>query len=84
LAAGLLLGWKPLPAVLLGGATYVSSSGIIARVLAELGRLNNPETPAVLSLLVLEDLAMAVYVPVVGVLLAGNGPRTIASATARN
>jgi CPA2 family monovalent cation:H+ antiporter-2 len=37
--------------------TYISSSGIIARVLAELGRLKNPETPAVLSVLVLEDLA---------------------------
>lgn len=34
--AGLLLGWRPLPAVLLGGVTYISSSGIIAKVLAEL------------------------------------------------
>src|SRR5690242_17238294 len=78
LIAGLLLGWKPLPSVLLGGATYISSSGIIAKVLAELGRLTNPETPAVLSVLVLEDLAMAVYLPIVGVLLAGGGPPTVA------
>ena len=78
LLAGLLLGWKPLPSVLLGGATYVSSSGIIARVLGELGRLNYPETPSILSVLVLEDLAMAVYLPLVGVLIAGGGPRTIA------
>ena len=63
LIAGLLLGWLPLPSVLLGGVTYVSSSGIIAKVLNELGRLNNPETPTVLSILVLEDLAMAVYLP---------------------
>ncbi len=71
--AGLLLGWGPLPAVLLGGVTYISSSGIAARVLAESGRLNSPETPAVLSVLVLEDLAMAVFLPVVAVLLVGQG-----------
>ena len=74
-AAGLLLRWKPLAAVLLGGVTYVSSSGVIAKVLAELRRLNNPETPAVLSL---EDLAMAVYLPLVAVLLAGGGPGRMA------
>jgi CPA2 family monovalent cation:H+ antiporter-2 len=78
LLAGLLLKWKPLAAALLGGVTYVSSSGVIAKVLAELRRLNNPETPAVLSILVLEDLAMAVYLPLVAVLLAGGGPARIA------
>jgi monovalent cation:H+ antiporter-2, CPA2 family len=78
LLAGLLLKWKPLAAILLGGVTYVSSSGVIAKVLAELRRLNNPETPAVLSILVLEDLAMAVYLPLVAVLLAGGGPARMA------
>ena len=71
--AGLALGWKPLAAVLLGGVTYISSSGVIAKVLAELRRLQNPETPAIISVLVLEDLAMAVYLPLVAVLLAGGG-----------
>ena len=69
LIAGLLLGWKPLAAVLLGGVTYISSSGVIAKVLAELRRMDCPETPVVLAVLVLEDLAMAVYLPVVAVLL---------------
>jgi CPA2 family monovalent cation:H+ antiporter-2 len=79
LLAGLFLKWKPLTAVLLGGVTYVSSSGVIAKVLSELRRLNNPETPAVLSILVLEDLAMAVYLPASGcVLLAGGGPARMA------
>jgi monovalent cation:H+ antiporter-2, CPA2 family len=73
LIAGVLLGWKPLPSVLLGGITYISSSGIIAKILAELGRLSNPETPSVLTVLVLEDLAMAIYLPLVGALLAGGG-----------
>jgi CPA2 family monovalent cation:H+ antiporter-2 len=53
LVAGLLLGWRPLAALLRGGVTYISSSGIVARVLGELRRLDNPETPTVLSILVL-------------------------------
>ena len=73
LIGGLLLRWGPLPSVLLGGVTYISSSGIIARVLAELKRMNNPETPSVISVLVLEDLAMAVYLPLVAALLVGGG-----------
>jgi CPA2 family monovalent cation:H+ antiporter-2 len=76
--AGFLLGWKPLAAVLLGGVTYISSSGVIAKVLAELRWLGNPETPSVLSVLVQEDLAMAVYLPLVGVLLVGGEPLRIA------
>jgi CPA2 family monovalent cation:H+ antiporter-2 len=67
--AGLLLGWRLLPSVLLGGITWISSSGVIARILSELRRMDNAETPAILSVLVLEDLAMAVYLPVVAVLL---------------
>ncbi|MDP8942600.1 MAG: cation:proton antiporter [Actinomycetota bacterium] len=71
LLAGLLLGWDATAAFLLGGATYISSSGVIAKVLEDLGRLGNRETPSVLSLLVIEDLAMAAYLPVATVLLAG-------------
>jgi CPA2 family monovalent cation:H+ antiporter-2 len=74
LAVGLLLGWDLAAAVALGGVTYVSSSGVIAKVLADLGRLGNRETPTVLSLLVLEDLVMAAYLPLLGVLLRGPGP----------
>jgi len=78
--AGILLGWKPLPAVLLGGVTSISSTGVIAKLLSELGRHENPETPVVLSVLVLEDLAMAVYLPIVGVLLLGGGlPKIVLS-----
>ena len=75
--AGLLLGWSPIACVLLGGVTYVSSSGIIARVLSELGRTDFPETPSILSILVMEDLVMAVYLPLIAVLIAGGGPAKI-------
>ena len=68
---GVILGW-PLPAVVaMAGVTYVTSSGITAKVLADLGRLGNRETPVVLSVLVLEDLAMALYLPVLTAMLAG-------------
>lgn len=77
LIAGLLLRWGPLPSALLGGVTYISSSGIIAKVLAELKRLNNAETPSIISVLVLEDLAMAVYLPLVAVLLVGGGAQKV-------
>ncbi|WP_018635519.1 cation:proton antiporter [Parafrankia elaeagni] len=68
--AALVLGWGPLAAVVMGGVTAISSSGIIAKVLGDLGRLGNRETPVVLSVLVLEDLAMAVYLPVLTAMLA--------------
>lgn len=71
LICGFLLGWHPLAALLLGGVTYISSSGVIAKVLNELGRMNNQETSVILSILVIEDLAMALYLPLVAVLLIG-------------
>jgi K+:H+ antiporter subunit KhtU len=72
-AAGLLLGWDVTAAVLLGGVCWVSSSGIVAKVLGDLDRLANRETPSILNLLVVEDLAMAVYLPVAAALVAGQG-----------
>jgi len=78
LVAGFLVKWRPLAAVLLGGVTYISSSGVIAKVLAELRRMENPETPLVLAVLVQEDLAMAVYLPLVAVLISGGGAAKIA------
>lgn len=68
---GWLLGLDGVGIVALAGATWISSSGIVARLLNDLRRLGNRETPAVLSVLVLEDFAMAVYLPVLAVLAAG-------------
>lgn len=69
--AGVLLGMDGVGIFALAGATYISSSGIIARLLSDLRRLGNRETPAVLSVLVMEDCAMALYLPVLAVLAAG-------------
>ncbi|NUP74944.1 MAG: cation:proton antiporter [Sinomonas sp.] len=81
-AVALLLGWGGVGALVMGGVTYISSSGIVAKVITDLGRLGNRETPTILSILVLEDLAMAVYLPILTAVLAGvswfGGVQTVA------
>lgn len=72
-AFALILGWGPVAAIVMAGITWVSSSGVIAKLLNELGRLSNRETPTVLSVLVIEDLAMAFYLPVLSAILLGAG-----------
>ncbi|WP_043496506.1 cation:proton antiporter [Georgenia sp. SUBG003] len=81
LVAGFLLGLPWQGAMALAGVTWISSSGIVAQLLDDLGRLANRETPAVLSLLVLEDMAMAMFLPLLTVVLAGGGPLRALSAT---
>ena len=75
--AGLILGFDPVVAVLLGGVTYISSSGIVAKLVADLDRIGNHETSVVLSILVIEDLAMVLYLPIVsGVIFGGSALST--------
>jgi CPA2 family monovalent cation:H+ antiporter-2 len=68
-----LAGWGAIAAVALAGVTWVSSSGVIAKMLGDSGRLGNHETPAILGVLVMEDLAMALYLPLLTALLAHGG-----------
>lgn len=74
LIAGFWFGWGVNGALLLGGITYISSSGIIAKVLDDLENTGNRETPVVLSILVTEDLVMAFYLPLMAGLLVGGDP----------
>lgn len=60
---GLAMGWEPLAVAIMGGVTYISSSGIIAKLLTDLRRLGNRETPMILSVLVVEDMMMAIFLP---------------------
>jgi monovalent cation:H+ antiporter-2, CPA2 family len=69
--AGLLLGYDWQACLALAGITWISSSGIVARLLSDLKRTGFRETPSVLSVLVLEDIAMAVFLPLLVVVLAG-------------
>jgi CPA2 family monovalent cation:H+ antiporter-2 len=68
--AGLVLGWSVLAAVLLGGICYVSSSGVTARLLQD-APAGRKERPLILSVLIMEDLVMALFLPVVAALLIG-------------
>lgn len=72
-ALGLILGWGLAGAVALGGITYISSSGIVSQVVRDLRWRRNPETGPVVSILVIEDLVMAPYLPILTVILTGTG-----------
>jgi CPA2 family monovalent cation:H+ antiporter-2 len=72
-ALALVLGWGWTAALVLAGITWVSSSGVIAKVINDLGRVGNRETESILSILVIEDLAMAFYLPLVTAVLVGAG-----------
>lgn len=69
--AGIWLGLEWQACLALAGVTWISSSGIVARLLADLRRTGFRETPSILSVLVLEDIMMAVYLPVLVVVLSG-------------
>lgn len=81
-AFALLLGWGPVAAVAVAGVTWISSSGVIAKLLADLGRIGNRETPTIISILVIEDLAVAFYLPVLAALVIGAGVVTGATTLA--
>jgi CPA2 family monovalent cation:H+ antiporter-2 len=68
--AGVVLGWPVLASVLLGGICYVSSSGVTARLLQD-APPDRRERPLILSVLIMEDLVMALFLPVVAALLIG-------------
>ncbi|MFB6079641.1 MAG: cation:proton antiporter [Haloferacaceae archaeon] len=70
---GLLFGWGPLAALLLGGIVYVSSSAIVTKLLVDLGWIADAESEPVLGTLVFEDVAVAVYLAVVGSVVLGSG-----------
>ena len=82
LLIGLLLGFGVPAAVLLGGVTWISSSGVISKVLSDLDRMGYRETPSILNLLVIEDLAMAVYLPIVAAVVAGEAMMTTVTTVA--
>ncbi|KAA3638792.1 MAG: cation:proton antiporter [Armatimonadetes bacterium] len=79
---GMLLGWGPAASVFLGGVTYISSSGVVAKLLNDLGWTGNRETPVVLAILVFEDLAMAFLLPILGAIALGGAISAAVAAVA--
>jgi CPA2 family monovalent cation:H+ antiporter-2 len=58
---GLALGWGTAEAMVIAGALGISSSAIATKLLIELHRLTNAETPVILGIIVIEDLFLAFY-----------------------
>ena len=70
---GFLLGWGLLGALVLGGITYVSSSGIASALMRESGWQKSEVSRRVTTVLVVEDLTLAPYLPLLTALIAGLG-----------
>ena len=60
---GLILGWDIGGALALAGITYVSSSGIAAQLIKEMGWRRSEVSKRAIGVLVFEDLALAPYLP---------------------
>lgn len=60
---GLILGWGLGGALALAGITYVSSSGIAAQLIKEMGWRRSEVSKRAIGVLVFEDLALAPYLP---------------------
>ena len=70
-ALGMWIGWGTREALIIAGMTAASSSAIITKLLIELRRLANRETPTILGIMVLEDVFVAIYLAIVGVVIGG-------------
>lgn len=70
-ALGMWIGWGAREALIIAGMTAASSSAIITKLLIELRRLANRETPTILGIMVLEDVFIAIYLAIVSVVLGG-------------
>ena len=70
-AFGFFVGWGTREALIIAGITATSSSAIVTKLLIELKRLPNTETPMILGVTVVEDIFIAIYLAIVGVVLSG-------------
>ncbi|MEL4320624.1 cation:proton antiporter [Leifsonia sp. YIM 134122] len=68
---GFMVGWGPREALVIAGMTATSSSAIVTKLLIELKRLPNRETPMILGVTVVEDIFIAIYLAIVSVVLSG-------------
>ncbi len=68
---GMWVGWGTREALIIAGMTATSSSAIITKLLIELRRLANRETPVILGIAVVEDVFIAIYLAIVSVILSG-------------
>lgn len=70
---GMALGWGLPEALVIAGALGISSSAIVTKLVIELRRLANAETPLILGIIVIEDLFLALYLSLLGPVLGDAG-----------
>ncbi|MDQ1549566.1 MAG: monovalent cation:H+ antiporter-2, family, partial [Microbacteriaceae bacterium] len=70
-AFGMWVGWGTREALIIAGMTATSSSAIVTKLLIELRRLANRETPVILGITVVEDVFVAIYLAIVAVIIGG-------------
>jgi len=70
-AVGVLLGFDWVASLVLAGVLFNSSTVIVAKLLLELDWIANPESEAILSVVVVEDVATAGYLAVLSAVLLG-------------
>lgn len=73
LALGFALGWGTSEALVIAGALGISSSAIATKLLIELRRLTNAETPIILGIIVIEDMFLAFYLALLSPVLNDSG-----------
>lgn len=71
-ALGMALGWGVPEALVIAGATGISSSAIATKLLVELKRLANRETGLILGIIVVEDVFLALYLAALQPVLGGS------------
>ncbi|GAB2616591.1 hypothetical protein Aab01nite_29480 [Paractinoplanes abujensis] len=71
LALGFSMGWGTKEAFVIAGAVGISSSAIATKLLIEMRRLANAETPVILGIIVIEDLFLAFYLALLSPILEG-------------
>jgi monovalent cation:H+ antiporter-2, CPA2 family len=73
LALGFAIGWGTQEALVIAGAIGISSSAIVTKLLIELHRLTNAETPVILGIIVVEDIFLAFYLALLAPILGEAG-----------
>ena len=81
LALGFLFGFSVLETLFVAGVVYISSSAIITKTLLDLGWIVDPESEAILGVLVFEDVVIAVYLAALSAVAAGGGDPAAAGAS---
>jgi CPA2 family monovalent cation:H+ antiporter-2 len=82
LAAGTLIGWPPLPGVVLGIVTSVASTMVLIRLLLDRGELHSRHGRVMIGIALVEDLAVVVFIVLMPALGALGPDRLVAVAVA--